>query len=143
MAQLAKEAPKTFWGKVKHTAVGAAPKALVTSAAIGAGYAAKKLHDIYEKRESKKDLERNFDYVMQNVPELAANPNVRSYFDTIANFSPSLAKDPNTLTTLLNQFDTFDGVDLNTVKIMRDIEKAKDVSQVKDLVTTVKGVVSV
>jgi hypothetical protein len=100
-----------------------APKVTAASAVAGIGYAYKKLHDVWEKRKEKKEMEQNFNAVLQKDPALAANPNSRSYFDTISNFSPSLAKDSNTLSVLLNNFNTFDGIDLNTVKIMRDIEK--------------------
>ena len=136
------DTPKPLWGRMKDVVKDSTPKALVIGGLVGTGYAAKKLYDVYEKRKQKKEMERNFDYVISKDPDIAANPNTRSYFNTIANFSPSLAKDPNMLSTLLNQFNTFDGIDLNTVKAMREIEQPKSVPKGENLLSLSRNLIT-
>ena len=99
------------------------PHLPVIMAGIGtAAWGSKKLGDMLSRQRTKKDMERNYAAVIAVNPDLANSPNTRSYFETIGNFSPTIAKDPNTLSQLLKQFSAFDGVDLNTIQTLRQIE---------------------
>jgi len=111
----------SFVQSLKQNAIDHAPKLVGAAVLGGLSYGAKKIIGAYTRNKERKEMEQNFQSVMQLEPEIAANPKSRSYFETISNFAPDLAKDPNTLSVLLNQFNTFDGIDLNTIKMMRDI----------------------
>ena len=71
---------------------------------------------------SNKQLNESFRTVMEDNKDLQNIPNARAYFDVVARHSPSLAMDPLVAPQLIRQFDSFGGVDVNTVGKLREIE---------------------
>lgn len=102
------------------------PKALPIMA-FGAGIgltaaAARKMGGLSARMMNQRQLNESFDTIIKNNNDLANIKNVRGYFDVIARHSPDLAKDPLVAPQLIRQFDAFDGVDLNTVAKMREMQ---------------------
>jgi xanthine dehydrogenase iron-sulfur cluster and FAD-binding subunit A len=78
------------------------------------GIASRMMHD--------RQLNESFNTIVANNTDLKQIPNARAYYDVVARHSPSLAMDPMVAPQLIRQFDTFGGVDVNTVGKLREIE---------------------
>ena len=70
-----------------------------------------------------RQLNDSFNTIRKANADIRGIPNARDYFDVIARHSPSLALDPMVAPTLIRQFDTFGGVDVNTVGKLREIQE--------------------
>ena len=97
---------------------------------VGIGVAsARGMGGMVSRMMSQKQLDESFQTVMQDNEDLRNIPNARAYFDVVARHSPSLANDPMVAPQLIRNFDSFGGVDVNTVGKLREIEntgKPKD-----------------
>ena len=69
----------------------------------------------------KRELNNAFNEMMKNNEDIDKKT-AREYFDVIGRHAPSLAKDPLVAPQIIRQFDTFGGVDVNTVRTLREIE---------------------
>ena len=104
------EAPKMAPWLLLAGAVG-----VTTSVARGMGGMASRMMD-------DKQLEESFNTIMETHKDLRDIPGARDYFNVIARHSPDIAKDPMVAPQLIRQFDTFGGVDLNTVGKLRELQ---------------------
>lgn len=124
----------------------AAPYALAMGA-IGIGAAAaRKMGGSASRMMTERQLDKAFGTIIENHQDIRGMNNAREYFDVVARHSPSLALDPMVAPTLIRQFDTFGGVDINTVGKLRDIEggnAGKPVNAGNDFVTGMKSLVGV
>lgn len=97
-------------------------------AAIGFGLlgltaaAAKGTGGIVSRMMKERQLNESFNTISQANSDIRQIPNARAYFDVVARHSPDLANDPMVAPQLIRQFDTFGGVDVNTVGKLREIE---------------------
>jgi hypothetical protein len=97
-------------------------------AAIGFGLlgltaaAAKGSGGIVSRMMKERQLNESFNTISQANADIRQIPNARAYFDVIARHSPDLANDPMVAPQLIRQFDTFGGVDVNTVGKLREID---------------------
>ena len=97
--------------------------ALISFAGLGLGIAAAKgAGGIVSKMMKERELNESFNTVSQANSDIRQIPNARAYFDVIARHSPDLANDPMVAPQLIRQFDTFGGVDVNTVGKLREIQ---------------------
>lgn len=69
-----------------------------------------------------RQLNESFNTISQANADIRQIPNARAYFDVVARHSPDLANDPMVAPQLIRQFDTFGGVDVNTIGKLREIE---------------------
>ena len=103
-----------------------AEKALPSAAVLGmigiSAAAARGIGGMVSRMMSNRQLDESFQTVMADNKDLQGIPNSRAYFDVIARHSPSLALDPMVAPQLIRQFDSFGGVDVNTVGKLREIE---------------------
>lgn len=88
---------------------------LTTAAARkSGGLAARMMHE--------RQLNESFNTISKNNADIRQIPNAREYFDVVARHAPALALDPMVAPQLIRQFDTFGGVDVNTVGKLREIQ---------------------
>ena len=113
---------------------------------IGIGSAAARgMGGMVSQMMNKRQLDESFETVFQDNKDIQGIPNARGYFDVIARHSPSLAMDPMVAPQLIRQFDSFGGVDVNTVGKLREIEntgKSKEGSKPFDLLGGISSVQS-
>lgn len=96
---------------------------LLAAGAIGVtASAARGMGGIASRMMNERELNESFNTVMQANKDLRDIPGVRGYFDVIARHAPDLAKDPLVAPQLIRNFETFGGVDINTVAKMREIQ---------------------
>jgi len=111
---------------------------------IGVGTSvARGMGGIVSQMMNKRQLDESFATVFQDNRDIQGIPNARGYFDVIARHSPSLAMDPMVAPQLIRQFDSFGGVDLQTVGKLREIEntgKSKSDSKPFDLLGGISAV---
>lgn len=89
----------------------------------------------------KKHLNDAFATMYSHNEDIREIPNARAYFDLVARHAPSLALDPLVAPQLIRQFDTFGGVDVNTVGKLREIQNTgpKQENKQFDFVGTASG----
>ena len=91
---------------------------------VGVGIAAARgAGGIVSRMMQERQLNDSFNTIRKANADIRGIPNARDYFDVIARHSPSLALDPMVAPTLIRQFDTFGGVDVNTVGKLREIQE--------------------
>ena len=91
--------------------------------AVGIGtFAAQKLGGTVGQMMDRRNLDHAFDTIQATNEDIRNIPQAREYFNLVARHSPSLAMDPLVAPQLIRQFDTFGGVDINTVGKLREIE---------------------
>ena len=112
----------------KHLSA-AVPYALATGAVTAGAVTLRGLGGIVGRMMRDRELNKAFGSVMANNADIRAIPNARDYFDVVARHSPTLALDPMVAPQLIRSFDSFGGVDLNTVKNLREIEDRKPGSE--------------
>lgn len=116
----------------------------ILAVGLGAGLgvaAARKMGGLSARMMNQRELDESFNTIIKNNNDLANVQNVRGYFDVIARHSPDLAKDPLVAPQLIRQFDSFGGVDLNTVAKMREMQYkfGPDNRQQSDVYDTIGG----
>jgi len=90
---------------------------------VGVGIAAARgAGGIVSRMMQERQLNDSFNTIAKANADIRNIPNARDYFDVIARHSPSLALDPMVAPSLIRQFDTFNGVDVNTVGKLREIQ---------------------
>ena len=115
--------------------------------AVGLGVgAAKGAGGIVSRMMQDRQLNESFNTIEQHNSDIRQIPNARAYFDVIARHSPSLALDPMVAPQLIRQFDTFGGVDVNTVGKLREIQdrgsRSSSASSIDTATSTLKGITS-
>jgi hypothetical protein len=113
-----------FAGIGKNLKGNVLPLALTMGAVGLTAAAARGIGGVASRMMRERQLNKSFDTMMQVNADIRQIPHARDYFDVIARHSPSLALDPMVAPQLIRNFDSFGGVDVNTVGKLRDIENA-------------------
>jgi len=117
----------------------AAPYALAMGA-IGIGAAAAKgLGGLASRMMEQRKLNESFQTIQKNNEDIRQIPNARAYFDVVARHSPDLAMDPMVAPQLIRNFDSFGGVDVNTVGKLREMQKSGPFQGGDDATSTFMG----
>ena len=122
----------TLGERILEVAEGALPYAALAGM-IGVGSAAARgMGGMVSRMMTQKQLDSSFDTAMAANKDLRDIPNARDYFNVVARHSPSLANDPMVAPQIMRQFDSFGGVDVKTVQMLRDIENSNGGSRGND-----------
>lgn len=117
------------------------PALMLGSVGVGVA-AAQKGGGIVARMMKERQLNESFNTIEQANADIRQIPNARAYFDVVARHSPDLALDPMVAPQLIRQFDTFGGVDVNTVGKLREIQDRGSKSSQKsslDIATNLGG----
>jgi len=115
------EAGGTIVNEMKNPK-GMAPWLLFAGALGITTAAAKGMGGIASNMMNQKQLDESFNTILETNEDLKTITGARAYFDVIARHAPDLAKDPMVAPQLIRQFETFGGVDVNTVGKLREIQ---------------------
>jgi hypothetical protein len=111
-----------IWSGAGKALSAAAPYALAMGAIGVTAAAARGIGGIAARMMRERQLNNAFKTISENNADIRGIPHARDYFDVVARHSPSLAMDPLVAPQLIRNFDSFGGVDVNTVGKLREIE---------------------
>ena len=123
----------SIYDEAKFVLRESAPLLLVSGALGVTGFAASKMGGLVGQMFEQRQLNESFGNMMSANKDLENIPNARAYYDVIGRHAPDLAKDPMVAPQLIRQFDSFDGVDIQTVGKLREIQNEGERNKMQGL----------